>query len=118
MFAGAKGKDVEIATPAAKGRLDRQPTEAYKERLKPITDALEALQKPYAERVMAERLAELDPKAARGLAHSQDEKQRTPEEKTLAMNAMEQIEPTWDVVVAAMTPEDQEKRTQATHATA
>lgn len=107
VFAGAKGKDVEIATTEEKAAWTAA-DKAYQARVKPINDALEALQKPVADRLMAERLAELDPKLQEAW-HTPKEK-RTEEQKTLAMNAMEQIEPTWDVIVAAMTPEDQQKR--------
>ncbi len=57
---------------------------------------------------MAEKLATLDPKLQEAWKIPEDK--RTPEQKILAKNANDQIEPTWDVVVAAMTPEDREKR--------
>jgi hypothetical protein len=107
VFAGAKGQDVEIATPEEKAAWTAA-DKAYKERLKPITDALDALQKPVEERIMADALAKLDPKL-QAAWHTPKEK-RTEEQKTLAMNAMEQIEPTWDIIVAGLTPEDQAKR--------
>jgi len=107
VFGGASGKEVEIATPeekAAWGAADK----AYKERLKPVKEALEELTKPYQERVEAESLAKLDAKLQEAWKTPKDK--RTPEQKVLAENAKSQIEATWDVVVAAMTPEDREKR--------
>ena len=53
-------------------------------------------------------LAKLDPKLQEAWKIPKDK--RTPEQKVLADNAKIQVEPTWDVVVAAMTPEDREKR--------
>ncbi len=107
VFAGASGKEVEIATPQEKAAWEAA-DKAYKERLKPVKDALEQLAKPYEQRLEAEGLAKLDPKLQAAWKTPKDK--RTPEQKVLAENAKSQIEPTWDVVVAAMTPEDREKR--------
>ena len=107
VFAGAVGKDVEIATPAEKTAWEAA-DKAYKERLKPVADALKELAKPYEEGIKAGRLAKLEPKLQEAWKTPKDK--RTAEQKVLAENANDQIEPTWDVVVAAMTPEDREKR--------
>jgi hypothetical protein len=109
VFGGASGKEVEVATPAEKTAWEAA-DKAYKERIKPVKDALEQLAKPYEERVEAERLAKLDPKLQEAWKTPKDK--RTAEQKVLAENADDQIEPTWDVVVAAMTPEDRKKRAQ------
>jgi hypothetical protein len=109
VFAGASGKEIEIATTQEKADWEAA-DKAYKERLKPVKDALEQLAKPYEERLQAERLAKLDEKLLQ--AWRTPKEQRTPEQKTLAANAKDQIEPTWDEVVAAMTSEDREKRSQ------
>jgi Protein of unknown function (DUF1549)/Protein of unknown function (DUF1553) len=107
VFATGKGSDVEIATPQQ--RADWEAAEAaYKERLKPVQEALENLTKPYKEQIEAERLSKLDQNVQDAVHTSEDK--RTPEQKVLAKNAQDQIEPTWDVVVAAMTPQDREKR--------
>jgi hypothetical protein len=107
IFAGAKGKEVEIATPAEKSASEAA-DKAYKERLKPVQDALDQLAKPYQERIEADHLAKLEPKLQEAWKIPEDK--RTKEQKVLAENAKDQIEPTWDIVVAAMTPEDREKR--------
>ena len=107
VFAGAAGKDMEIAKPAEKAAWEAA-DKAYKERLKPVTEALEQLAKPYEDRIETEALAKLDTKLQEAWKTPKDK--RTPEQKVLAENAKSQIEPTWDIVVAAMTPEDREKR--------
>ena len=107
IFGGASGKEVEIATDAEKSAWEAA-DKAYKERLKPVTDALEQLAKPYTDRIIEERLAKLDPKLQDAWKIPKDK--RTPEQAVLAENANSQVEPTWDIVVAAMTPEDREKR--------
>ena len=107
IFAGASGKEIEIATPAEKATWQTA-DKAYKERLKPVTDALDQLAKPYTERIENERLVKLDPKLQE--AWKTPKEKRTKEQDILADNANSQVEPTWDIVVAAMTPEDREKR--------
>ncbi len=107
VFAGAAGQEVEIAKPTEKAAW-KVADEAYKERLKPVTEALKELAKPYQERIEAAGLAKLDPKLQEAWKVPKDK--RTSEEKVLAENAKSQVEPTWDIIVAAMTPEDREKR--------
>jgi hypothetical protein len=107
IFAGAEGKEVEIATPQEKAAWQAA-DKAYQERLKPVQDALRQMAKPYRERIETEQLAKLEPKLQD--AWKTPEAKRTDEQKILAENAKSQIEPTWDIVVAAMTPEDREKR--------
>src|SRR5215831_14293936 len=102
IFAGAKGKDVEIASPEAKAAWEAA-DKAYKERLTPITDALKALAKPYDEKIRSERRAKLDPKALEALDIPKDK--RSPEQKRLASNAEAQIKPAWDEVVEIMPPD-------------
>jgi hypothetical protein len=99
VFAGAKGKDVEIATPAEKSAYDTA-KKAYDERIKPVHDALSALAKPYEEKLTAEKKAQLEPKLLEALNVPKD--QRNAEQKRLAADAQTQIKPSWDEVVAAM----------------
>jgi len=109
VFAGAKGKEVEIATAdekAAWAAADK----AWQERIKPIQDALKNLQAPCKDRLITERLAKLEPQLRESWLIPEAE--RTPEQKILAKNAKAQVEPTWDEVVAAMSQEDKDKRTQ------
>jgi hypothetical protein len=107
VFAGAKGKDVEIATPEEKTAWEAQ-DKAYKARPKPIQDALASLAKPYHDKIVAAGLEKLDPELREAWNTPMDK--RTPQQKILAKNAKDQIEPAWDVVVTAMTAEDRTKR--------
>jgi len=109
IFGGASGKEVAIATDEEKSVWEAA-DKAYKARLKPVTDALEQLAKPYSDRIIATGLAKLDPKLQE--AWKIPKEKRTAEQQVLAENANSQIEPTWDVVVAAMPPEDREKRSK------
>jgi Protein of unknown function (DUF1549)/Protein of unknown function (DUF1553) len=99
IFAGAKGKEVEIASPEQKLAWDAA-EKAYKERLTPITQALKALAKPYDEQIREERKHLLEPALLAAFNIPKDK--RTPAQKTLADDAETQIKPTWDEVVAVM----------------
>lgn len=107
IFSAAKGKDVEIAAPQEKEAW-KAADKAYQDRLKPVQDALDQLARPYTERIEAERLEKVEPALRDAWKISKDK--RTPEQEKLAKDAADQIEPTWDIVVAAMTPEDRDTR--------
>ena len=109
IFGAAKGKEVDIATDAEKAAW-KVADEAYQARLKPINDALKTLSTPYKERIEADRLAQIEPQLRD--AYNIPKDKRTPEQEKLASNAKDQIEPTWDVIVAAMTQEDKAKRAE------
>jgi hypothetical protein len=99
IFAGAKGKDAEIAAAEEKAAWQAA-DEAYKKRLAPITDALKALAKPLEQQLSEEHKARLDPALLAALNIPKE--QRTPEQKKQAADAATQIKPAWDEVVAAM----------------
>jgi hypothetical protein len=107
VFAGAKGKEVEIATPAEKAAWEAA-DKAYKERLAPVDNTLKALAKPYEDRIKEERKAKLDPKLLEALNTPKD--QRTPEKQRAAQDAETQIKPSWDEILAVMTPDDKAAR--------
>jgi hypothetical protein len=99
IFAGAKGKDVEIAIPEEKAAWQTA-DEAYKKRLAPVADALKALAKPYEQQIVEEHKSKLDPRLLEALNIPRDK--RTAEQKRLAADADAQVKPAWDEVVAAM----------------
>ena len=99
VFAGGKGKEVEIATPEEKAAHDAAEA-AYKTRLTPVQDALKALAKPFEQQIVEERKAALDPKLREALAVPKD--RRTADQRRLAADAEAQVKPTWDEIVARM----------------
>ena len=99
VFAGAKGKEVEIATPAEKAASEAAEA-AYKQRIEPIQKALKELAEPFSTQLREENKTKLDPKLLAAFNVPKDK--RTEEQKTLAQNAESQIQPTWDEVVAIM----------------
>jgi hypothetical protein len=107
IFAGAKGKDVEIATPEEKAAWDAA-QQAYKTKLAPIEDALKALAKLYEEQIREERRRALDPKLLEAVDTPKD--RRTPEQKRSAADAETQLKPAWDEVVAVMSASEKSRR--------
>ncbi|HEV1287538.1 MAG TPA: DUF1553 domain-containing protein, partial [Bryobacteraceae bacterium] len=99
IFAGAKGKEVEIASPDQKIAWEAA-QKAYKERLAPIEEAVKALAKPYDEQIREERKRALEPKLLEAFNIPKDK--RTAEQKILGADAETQLKPTWDEVVAVM----------------
>ena len=107
VFAGAKGKDVEIATTDEKAAFEAA-QKAYKERLAPVQNALKELARPFEQKIVEERKAALDPKLLEALNTPKDK--RTPEQKRLASDADAQIKPAWDETVAIMPAEVKAER--------
>jgi hypothetical protein len=107
VFAGAKGKEVEIATPEEKAAFEAA-DKAYKARLEPVETALKDLAKVYENKIIAERKSQLPPDVIEALKTPKIK--RTDAQQTIAANAEAQVKPTWDEIVAVMPPEDKEKR--------
>ncbi|HXB73002.1 MAG TPA: DUF1549 domain-containing protein, partial [Candidatus Acidoferrales bacterium] len=107
VFAGAKGKDVEIAAADEKAAWEAA-QKAYKERLSPIDDALKSLAKPFELQLREAHKPQLDPKLREALDIPKEK--RTAEQKRLAADAETQLKPTWDEIVAAMPPAVQAER--------
>lgn len=106
VFAGAKGDDVDMATPDQRASWESASAD-YKKRIEPIQEALKSLTKPFAEKLTEERKARLEPALKEALAIPKEK--RTPEQQTLAKNAESQIKPDWDEVVEIM-PDDVKAR--------
>jgi hypothetical protein len=107
IFAGAKGKEVEIATPEEKAAWNTA-QKAYKDRLAPIEEALKALAKPYEDEIREERRRTLDPQLLKAADTPKD--QRTAGQKRLAADAEAQLKPAWDEVVAVMSASAKSQR--------
>ncbi len=102
VFAGAAGKDVEIATAEEKADWEKADA-AYKLRIKPVQEALTQLAKPWEDQIRAARRANLESSLLEALKTPKEK--RSDAQKVLAKNAEAQINPEWDEVVAAM-PDD------------
>ena len=109
VFAGAKGKEVEIASPEEKAAWEAADKE-YKSRLDPIEEQLKALAKIYEDKIKAERKAALPPKVIEAL--NTPKIKRTDEQMRDAANAEAQLKPSWDEIVEIMSPEDKLRRSK------
>ena len=108
IFAPALDRDTDLSTPAEKLAYlwDRAEYEARRE---PLERAIAEIERPYREQLREEKRARLEPHFARALAKPAAE--RNEEEKRLAKEAQTQISPSWDEVLARLSPEDRARRT-------
>ncbi len=109
VFANTVGKDIEIASAEEKARHE-EAEKAWKARLKPVEDAIAAIEKPYRDRLTAEnKRTKLDDKLRALLDVPKDKLSES--DRELQKNARDQIKPAWDEVLAVLSPEDRAKRT-------
>lgn len=108
IFAATEGKDLPIATAEQKAAAEFAKKE-HAARVKPIEDAIKAIEKPYRDQLTEEKKAKLDPKL-RSLLEVPKEK-LSEADRILQKNAKEQSSPSWDEVLAQLTPEDRIRRT-------
>ena len=109
IFASTELKDIDISTPLEKS-VSYWAKKDYEARLEPIKKAIEDIEKRARGVLREKKLAQLDPKLRAALDVPKD--QRDAEQKTLAMNAEEQLEPLWSEVVDALTPEERAQRAE------
>lgn len=107
IFGSTEGRDIDISTAEEREQYERAMA-TYKARLDPVKKEIDAIEKPYRERLQEAKKAKLAPEYRQAL--ETPERERTEEQKRLAKDAKAQISVTWDEVVAALTPEDRERR--------
>ncbi len=100
-------KDIDVATEAEKTTYESA-EKAYKARIDPIQKQIAAIEKPHRDRIRAERKALIEPELQRALDISRG--QRTEEQKRLAKDAEERINPTWDELLAVIPAPEKERR--------
>ncbi len=83
-------------------------TREHKDKLKPIQDQIAAIEKPYKDKLIAEKRAALEPVFANAL--NKEDKLRTDEEKRLAKDAQRMLSVQWDELLASINAEDKAKR--------
>jgi hypothetical protein len=107
IHAATEYKDIPIATEAETAAYERAKKE-YDARIDPLKKKIAEIEKPYRERLRAEKKSRIEARYREAFDTPED--QRTPEQKKLAKNAKDQIEPTWDEVVALIPPAEKEAR--------
>ncbi|HMZ20926.1 MAG TPA: DUF1553 domain-containing protein, partial [Blastocatellia bacterium] len=106
-FAAADNQDFKRPTKEQEAAYAAA-VKAHKEKLKPIQDQIAVIEKPYKDRLTAEKRAKLEPQFANALA--KDEKSRNEDEKQLAKDAQRMLSVNWDEILAALSPEDKATR--------
>jgi hypothetical protein len=109
VFAGSEGKDIDFSTPEQKTAYEAA-KKAYEARLDPIKKQIEAIDKPYREKLRAPKLAKLPAEMRAVLDVPKD--QRTEEQKKLAKIAETQSKVTWDELLDALPPAELARRQQ------
>ncbi len=108
VFASTEGKDVDLSSSEERGQ-HAQDVKVYEARLKPINDQIAEIEKPYREKIKAEKTAQLEPKLREALDAPKEK--RTEEQTRLAKDATAQIGSSWDEVLAVLSTPDRERRT-------
>jgi hypothetical protein len=107
IFAATEGKDVEIATADERAQY-AVAMEAYKAKADPIKKQIDTIEKPYRDRLKAEKKSKLEAELKAVLDLPKDK--RTADQQKLAKAAMDQIGVSWDEIVAVLSPEDKALR--------
>ena len=109
IFAATIGKDASYATEAEK-QAAADALKAHKARLEPIEKAIKAIEAPYKKQLEEEKTRALD--AEHRAAFQIPKDKRTKAQEVLAKEAHDQIEPTWDEVLALVPPDLKAKRAE------
>ena len=107
IFASTELKDVDVATAEQKAASERE-TKDYEARLDPLKKEIAEIEKPARAMLREKKLAQLDPKLREALDIPKEK--RTDEQKVLAKNAEEQIDPLWNEVMDALSPAERDRR--------
>src|SRR3989442_4775082 len=102
-------KDVDLATADQKAEYERAKKE-YEARLEPVKKEIEESEKPVRAMLHAKKWEQLDSKLRAAFETPEDK--RTDDEKQLAKNAKDQLEPLWSEVVDALSTAERKKRAE------
>jgi hypothetical protein len=106
-FAPVEVKEIDLA-PDPEQEAHRKAIAEVNARIAPIRKQLDTLEAPYRQKLTEAKRAALEAKYREAL--DQPLLKRTPEQVQLALQAQPLLKITWDEVVAALTPEDRERR--------
>ncbi len=107
IHAATEYKDIDVATESEKAEYEKA-EKAYKARIEPVQKEITAIEKPYRDRIRAERKATIELPLQQALDIPKEK--RNEEQKRLAKDAEERINPTWDELLAAIPPKERERR--------
>ena len=106
-LAATEFKDLPLVDAAAI-KAQEEAKKAYEQRLKPVSQQIEAIEKPYRERLKEERRKKIEPRYLAAMEISKEK--RNEEQQRLAKEGESQLKLLWDEVVNALSPEDRERR--------
>jgi hypothetical protein len=106
-FTATTNHDMSRASEAEKKQFE-EVVKANKERKKPIETQIAEIEKPYRDKLRAQKMERLAPEYKAVLTI--DAGKRTAEQKKLAGEANTQLNISWDEVVNALSPEDRTRR--------
>ncbi len=107
-FAAAQYADIDIATEEEKSAYRRE-VEKINASIQPLKKQIEQIDAPYRAAIRKAKIEKLAPPYRQALETPADK--RTEEQKKLAAEAATLIKVSWDEIVAALSPEDRERRT-------
>ncbi|MBN8730350.1 MAG: DUF1549 domain-containing protein [Acidobacteria bacterium] len=107
VLAATEFDEISIASKEEHAKYDAA-VMAHAERVKPVKEAIAAIEKPYRERLKAEKKAKLGAEFVAALEVAKDK--RNEEQERLAKEANAQLSVSWDEVLAVLTPEDRATR--------
>jgi mono/diheme cytochrome c family protein len=106
-FAATDNKDVVTASPSEKEAYEAA-MKAHKARVKVITDQLDVIEKPYKERIQAEKRKTIEAKYLDALGVPKEK--RTEEQKTLAKLAERMLDVKYEELLTVLPADVREKR--------
>jgi hypothetical protein len=106
-FAPAIFTNVSIGSPAERAAADKI-NKKYNDQLAAVHKELHDLDKPYLDRIVAVKKAQLEPKYRDALAINP--KKRTKEQKHIAAQAEVLLETKWDEIIPALSAGDRDRR--------
>ena len=106
-FASTRPKEVDFSTPGERAAHQAKIL-AIMAKVAPIKAKVAVLDAPYQQKLRELKRSRLEAKYQEAL--NADSKKRTPEQEKLAKDAQTLLKVTWDEVLAALTPEDRDRR--------
>ena len=107
-FFAATDNDTFSKAPISDFEKYQASMKSHKEKIKPITDQIELIEKPFKEKLKEKKLSELDPKYAEALKIPKES--RTPEQKEIAKDAERMIDVKYEELLMVMPDEPKAKR--------
>ena len=107
-FFAATDNDTFSKAPISDFEKFQASMKSHKEKIKPITNQIELIEKPFKEKLKEKKLSEIEPKYAEALKIPKES--RTPEQKEIAKDAERMIDVKYEELLMVMADEPKAKR--------